>query len=115
MRLSQSLDERRAAFSPNVAPFSPSDRVLILGAGATVGASFAERATVRPPLNADFFTQLQRVGKKDRDTVASTISDVVELFGSNFSLTLEDYFSQLESMIDAARFGPKGAAKAHER
>lgn len=89
-------------------PFSPSDRVVILGAGATVGASFAKNATVRPPLNADFFTQLQRMTGKHAGTARDVIKDVVQLFGSNFSLTLEDYFSQLESMIDASRLTSKG-------
>ncbi len=92
-------------------PLSPSDRVVILGAGATVGASFSGSATVRPPLNADFFTQLQRVSGKHRDIVGKVMKDVVHLFGPNFSLTLEDYFSQLESMIDATRLAPKGVAK----
>jgi hypothetical protein len=91
-------------------PLSPSDRVVILGAGATVGASFADGATVRPPLNADFFTQLQRVGQKHRAIAKAVIADVVELFGPNFTLTLEDYFTQLESMIDATRFSPKKLA-----
>lgn len=92
-------------------PFAPSDRVVILGAGATLGASFAERATVRPPLNADFFTQLQRVQVKHAPIARDVIEDVVGLFGTNFVLTLEDYFSQLESMIDATRFTPKEVAR----
>lgn len=91
--------------------FAPSDRVVILGAGATLGSDFAEGATVRPPLNTDFFTQLQRTSGKHAALVKSVVGDVVELFGSNFSLTLEDYFSQLESMIDATRFVTKGVAK----
>lgn len=103
-----------------MAPFSPSDRVVILGAGATVGASFVSDQTVKPPLNADFFTQLQRIGKKDEQTVRDVIADVIELFGANFSLTLEDYFSQLESMISASRLGPAasgnlGAANLREK
>jgi hypothetical protein len=92
-------------------PFGPSERVVILGAGATVGASFVEPGGVRPPLNADFFTQLQRVGTKHQKVVRDVVRDVVDLFGPNFSLTLEDYFSQLESMIDATRLAPKGVAK----
>ena len=63
---------------------------------------------MRPPLNADFFTQLQRVVGKHAPTAREVIKDVVGLFGANFSLTLEDYFSQLESMIDAARLTPRG-------
>jgi hypothetical protein len=92
-------------------PFAPSDRVVILGAGATLGASFAGDATVRPPLNADFFTQLQRMRGKHSGLVKRVVEDVVGLFGPNFTLTLEDYFSQLESMIDATRFTPRGVAK----
>jgi hypothetical protein len=92
-------------------PFSPSGRVIILGAGATVGSSFATDATVKPPLNTDFFTQLQRVRKKDEKTVRDVMKDVVDLFGPNFSLTLEEYFSQLESLIYAARFAPAAAAR----
>ncbi len=111
MTLSLHVGIRTAAHSLRMPPFSPSDRVVILGAGATVGATFADNATVRPPLNADFFTQLQRVGEKHQPIVREVIADVVNLFGPNFSLTLEDYFSQLESMIDATRLSPKGVAK----
>jgi hypothetical protein len=56
-----------------------------------------------PPLNADFFTQLQRIRRaKHADLVAGVIDDAVKLFGSDFSLTLEDYFTGLESMLGAA-------------
>ncbi len=80
-------------------PFSPGDRVVVIGAGATRGASTSRRRVVRPPLNNDFFTQLQRVeAEKHRDLVDEVISDVTQLFGSNFSLTMEDYFSQLASI-----------------
>jgi hypothetical protein len=56
-----------------------------------------------PPLNADFFTQLQRITRppRRRALVESVIKDVVGLFGSNFSLTLEDYFTQLEFLAAA--------------
>ena len=92
-------------------PFSPSQRVVILGAGATVGASFAETATERPPLNADLLTQLQRMVGKHEGAAREVIRDVVQLFGPNFSLTLEDYFSQLESMIDASRLTSRSVQK----
>jgi hypothetical protein len=45
-------------------PFSPGARLIVLGAGATRGAYFAAEEftpTCDPPLNADFFTQLQRI------------------------------------------------------
>jgi len=79
---------------------------VVLGAGATRGASFVTPgyAQCLPPLNTDFFTQLQRIRRlKHSELVAQVISDAVGLFGSDFSLTLEDYFTGLESMLDAAR------------
>ncbi|MCC5952797.1 MAG: SIR2 family protein [Acidimicrobiia bacterium] len=36
---------------------------------------------------------------KHRDNVRRVVKDVVDLFGANFSLTMEEYFTQLESMI----------------
>jgi len=53
-------------------------------------------------LNADFFTQLQKITtEKHGSVVKRVIRDVVDLFGSNFSLTLEDYFTQLEFFLGA--------------
>ena len=46
-------------------------------------------------------------GKREAVT-RQVVADVVELFGANFSLTLEGYFTQLESMIGATRFTPPG-------
>src|SRR5206468_3056679 len=54
--------------SSRMARWSPGRRVVVLGAGATRGAEFVvapndKAALLRclPPLNADFFTQLQRI------------------------------------------------------
>lgn len=93
-------------------PFAPADRVILLGAGATVGADFGKKfkTNVRPPLNADFFTQLQRITGKHRDVVPDVIQDVIGLFGPNFELTLEDYFSQLEFLLDATDLVPTSQA-----
>lgn len=90
-------------------PFSPGSRVVVLGAGATRAAEFSGdfEPACRPPLNADFFTQLQRIrGPKYESLVRDVIADVVALFGSNFSLTLEDYFTQLEFLADALKRAP---------
>lgn len=81
-------------------------RVIVLGAGATRGASFVgegrEKACV-PPLNADFFTQLQRVTAKNRQSdIDAVMSDVVRSFGPDFSLTLEEYFTHIEALIRGA-------------
>lgn len=95
-------------------PFSPGTRVIVLGAGATRAAAFAEGFTpeCKPPLNADFFTQLQQItGTKYGTLVAGVIGDVVDLFGSNFSLTLEDYFTQLEFLAEAVKIAPSTAGK----
>jgi hypothetical protein len=94
-------------------PFSPGERLVVLGAGATRGACFSAEAFTPmcdPPLNADFFTQLQRITgpKRRRDLVSSIIKDVVGLFGANFSLTLEDYYTQLEFLAEAIKLSPAG-------
>src|SRR5947207_2433829 len=80
--------------------------VFVLGAGASRAAGqnwdsgHQTKLTCLPPLNADFFTHLQRItSTKYGTTVRDVIHDVVDLFGSNFRLTLEDYFTQLEFLI----------------
>ena len=78
--------------------------VIVLGAGATRGASFVDalRKTggCLPPLDTDFFTQLQRVANvKHQDVVNSTIKDAVALFGNNFDVTLETMFSTIEHTL----------------
>lgn len=81
--------------------FSPGPTVVVLGAGATRGASFVDsrKNPCLPPLNADFFTQLQRIRTaKHKVDVDAVVDHVVELYGPNFNLTLEDYFTQLEAM-----------------
>lgn len=89
-------------------PFAPSDRLVVLGAGATVGADFGRhfKTAVHPPLNSDFFTQLQRITVKHQKVVTDVIGDVIGLFGPNFDLTLEDYFSQLEFLLEATNLVP---------
>jgi hypothetical protein len=94
-------------------PFSPSQRLIVLGAGATRGAHFADasfRPICQPPLNTDFFTQLQRITDtpRRRQLVQAVMKDVVGLFGANFSLTLEDYFTQLEFLAEAIKLSPPG-------
>ena len=84
--------------------FSPGNRVVVLGAGATRGADPPPNRQCQPPLNADFFTQLQRITRDKHITrVRDVIKDVVELFGPDFALTLEDYFTHLESFADTVR------------
>lgn len=78
--------------------------LIVLGAGATRGASFVsarkDRPLCLPPLDGDFFTQLQRIaGDKHRDTVDRLLETAVELFGHNFSITLETMFTTIEHQI----------------
>lgn len=85
-----------------MAPWSPGQNVIVLGAGATRGAEFAvsqNRALCLPPLNADFFTQLQRItAVRHQSAIDGVIKDVLDVYGPDFDLTLEQYFTQLEAM-----------------
>jgi hypothetical protein len=77
--------------------------VVVLGAGATRGAEFVNSPDSHacvPPLNADFFTQLQRVQAENlQPVVDAVVKDVVESFGANFKLTLEEYFTHVEALL----------------
>jgi len=71
--------------------------LVVLGAGATRGASFVrDLKGPLPPLDCDFFTQAQRLGSDRKRLVDRLISNVSELFGNNFSLTMEQYLTHLE-------------------
>lgn len=76
--------------------------VFVIGAGCTRGSSFVD-ATVQsclPPLNGDFFTQLQRVANSKHDKLTrEVVEHVVDLFGHNFSATLETVYTTLEHTI----------------
>lgn len=80
--------------------------LFVFGAGATRGCSFVEptKFPCLPPLDKDFFTQLQRVANpKHRDLVEEVMSDVVEIFGPNFDVTMETVFTTLEHSIRMLR------------
>jgi hypothetical protein len=88
--------------------------VVVLGAGASraSGQSWdgkrGQKLACLPPLNADFFTHLQRITiGKYGSTVRDVMGDVVDLFGSNFHLTLEDYFTQLEFLISSVNLATR--------
>jgi hypothetical protein len=73
--------------------------LFVLGAGATRGASFVDpvKNPCLPPLDADFYAQLQRIrNPKHEETIKSVIEDTVELFGINFQVTMETVFTTLE-------------------
>ena len=76
--------------------------LFVFGAGATRGASFVDPTVFAclPPLDADFFTQLQRISNPKHNTlVRDVIRDVIELFGFNFDVTMETVFTTLEHNI----------------
>jgi len=76
--------------------------LFVLGAGATRGCSFVNEAEFPclPPLDTDFFTQLQRVkNDKHQKLISAVMADVVELFGTNFHVTMETVFTTLEHTI----------------
>lgn len=85
------------------------DLVVVLGAGATRACSFvnSETFTCLPPLDGDFFAQLQRVpDQKHSELVTAIVNDIVNLFGHNFTLTLETAFTTVEHslrMLEATR------------
>ena len=73
--------------------------LFVFGAGATRGASFVfvTQNPCLPPLNGDFYAQMQRVAKeKHQHTIRKVIEDTVEFFGVNFQVTLEAMFTMLE-------------------
>ena len=89
--------------------------MVVIGAGATRGAQFVNEGAspqCLPPLNADFFTQLQRItaAKHDGD-VANVLADVLDLYGPNYTLTLEEYFTQLEALIAMIEASSSSTAK----
>lgn len=76
--------------------------LFVLGAGATRACSFVDpsKNACIPPLDADFFTQLQRVrNPKHQDLISKVMRDVVTIFGHNFSVSLETVFATLEHTI----------------
>src|ERR687897_589520 len=73
--------------------------VFIFGAGGTPGWRFVDpgKDPCLPPLDADFFTHLQRVqNPKHQPLIEAVMRDVVELFGQNFAVTMETVFATLE-------------------
>ncbi len=92
-----------------IARWSPGDTVLVIGAGATRGAQFVEEHSPRcqPPLNADFFNQLQRIQTaKHQPTVNGVLRDALRIYGPNYRVTLEEYVTQLEGLLEVVELVP---------
>jgi hypothetical protein len=78
-----------------------SKTVFVLGAGATRGCSFVgeikRKGRCLPPLDTDFFTQLQRVSSVvHAPRLNRLIKGLVEWFGPNYHLGMEQVFCHLE-------------------
>ena len=78
--------------------------VFVLGAGATRALASVkgneERPACLPPLNADFFTQLQRIEyENEQNLISDVVRDVVLYFGPNFDVNLETVFSTYEHQL----------------
>lgn len=74
---------------------------FILGAGATRGCSFVNEMKrsghCLPPLDSDFFTQLQRVANGTHGTrIERLIVGLAKWFGHNYGLGMEQVFCHLE-------------------
>src|SRR5262245_59355008 len=95
--------------------------VIVLGAGATRGASFVAagsraRRVCLPPLDRDFFTQLQRVAKPlHQDVINTVLRDAVDLFGANFRVTLETMFTTVEQLAAMSRMHRTGRTQERRR
>lgn len=69
--------------------------LVLLGAGASRGASFAsENRGPLPPLDLDFFRQLQRLARSR--PVDHLLSFVRSEFGARLNVSMEEFFSQAE-------------------
>ena len=74
--------------------------VIVLGAGASRGASFVpDLPGVKPPLDSDFFTQAQKLSHKNPpELVEDLIENTVQIFGNNFRLTMEGFLTQVSDV-----------------
>jgi len=94
--------------------------VFILGAGATRGCFFVpvmkDKGHCLPPLDTDFFTQLQRVSSQAHSVrIARLIEGLVEWFGPNYSLGMEQVFCHLEHAERMAKHLKKEDGQAYQR
>ena len=88
---------------------------VILGAGATRGASCFDADWVDPPLDLDFFLQAERISHLDRSgNLKFLLESARDEFG-NLDLSMESFFTQIESLdsfhrdlkIDRGRYTEK--------
>ena len=80
---------------------APRKTLVVLGAGASRGASFVRdsRYEVRPPLDRDFFSEMQRIKQASnvKEDVDALLRFVRKEFGFNLTLSMEQFFSHVEA------------------
>jgi len=91
--------------------------LVVLGAGATRGASFVTgtRSTILPPLDADFFEQLQRIPSPfSQDAISNVLVDIAKLFSVPATPTLERMFTTLEHTLKIQEASNKEGDMSHD-
>lgn len=78
---------------------------VILGAGASRGAYYVdEKVAPKPPLDVDFFHQIQLLSeKKHRQTVRELLAVAREEFGPDLPVTMEQFFTHVEFLDEFHR------------
>lgn len=75
------------------------EATIILGAGATRGASCFENTWMDAPLDADFFNQVQKLSALDHSHVLRDLLTFArEEFGEDLNISMEKFFTQIESL-----------------
>ncbi len=78
--------------------------VVILGAGASRDEASGKRRAVMPPLDADFFEQVQAL--EELTPSALRVLEVArELFGPEPAVTMEQFFTQIEFFAELSQIG----------
>lgn len=96
--------------------------LVILGAGATRGASFVDDTSPEPlpPLDLDFFQQIARMspGKSSKSEAEKLLNFAREEFGSEIGLSMEEFLSEIEYTDRFHRefnVDPGPAVKKHQK
>ena len=76
--------------------------LFVIGAGATRGCSFVDvtKNPCLPPTNDDYFSQLQKISNpKNKILIKDVMKHAVNVFGVNFSVSMETVFTTYEHML----------------
>jgi hypothetical protein len=93
------------------------DALVVLGAGATRGASFVDASTVLcPPLDTDFFSQLRASDLADDDDGENLLEFVAQEFG-DLDVSMEAFYSQVhlhDQFVAGLPKGGRGRRRSYE-